>query len=159
VAEPPVVDASPLLVLSRTGRLDLLRLLGDSVIVPAAVAEEVRSHSDEASRALDSEAWLDVRIGVPIAETILAWDLGSGESAVLSWALTHPGSVAVIDDYAARKCGEVLGLPVRGTLGLALLGKQRGHFESAREVVEDLRRGGLYLADELVERALRLVGE
>lgn len=57
--EPPVVNASPLVVLARAGRLDLLRLLGDRVFVPEAVAAEIRGHSDEAARALDAEGWIE----------------------------------------------------------------------------------------------------
>ncbi len=54
--EPAVVDASPLVVLARAGRLDLLRLLGERVLVPETVAVEVRAHSDEAARALTAES-------------------------------------------------------------------------------------------------------
>lgn len=79
MAEPPVVNASPLLVLARAGRLDLLRLLGESVLVPTAVAAEVRAHSDEAVRALDSEAWPEVVPQEPISGVVAAWDLGAGE--------------------------------------------------------------------------------
>lgn len=157
--ERPVVNASPLVTLARIGMLDLLRLLGDRVVVPAQVADEIRTHSDEAARGLDEEAWLEEVSPVPMSDRIAAWDLGSGESAVLSWAIAHPGTVAVIDDYAARKCAEVVGVPVKGTLGLALLAKNRGRVSAARPVVEDLRGAGLYLSDEIVAKALALVGE
>jgi predicted nucleic acid-binding protein len=65
----------------------------------------------------------------------------------------------VIDDYAARTCAEVLGVPVIGTLGLALRAKTRGRVAAARPLVEDLRRAGLYLSDRLINDALSLVGE
>lgn len=133
MAEPPVVNAFPLIVLARAHRLDLLQLLGDRIVVPEAVANEVRVHSDEAARALESEArWIAQVRSVPVQEAISAWDLGRGESAVLSWALSHPGSVAVIDDFAARKCAQVLGIPVKGTLGLILRAKTRGRIPAAR---------------------------
>ena len=116
-------------------------------------------HSDEAARALDEEPWIEEVQTIVIAERIAAWDLGPGESAVLSWAMEHPGTVAVIDDHAARKCAEVMGVTVKGTLGLALLAKRRGRVPAARPVVDDLRRAGLYLSDEIVAKALTLVGE
>ncbi len=111
--EPPVVNASPLVVLARAGRLDLLRLVGERVLVPEAVGAEVRAHSDEAARALDTEAWIEEVPDDPIPGVLAAWDLGAGESAVLAWALAHPGTLAVIDDYAARTCAAVLGVPVK----------------------------------------------
>jgi predicted nucleic acid-binding protein len=48
---------------------------------------------------------------------------------------------------------------VKGTLGLALLAKRRGWVPAARPVIEELRRNGLYLSDDLVARALALVDE
>lgn len=60
MAEPPVVNASPLVVLARAHCLHLLQLLGDRVLVPEAVANEVRVHFDEAARALESAAcWIE----------------------------------------------------------------------------------------------------
>jgi len=48
VAEPPVVNASPLIFLSRAGLIYLLQLISSEIIVPEAVhAEiEIRGHSD-----------------------------------------------------------------------------------------------------------------
>jgi len=159
MSERPVVNASPLVTLARVGRLDLLRLLGPRVVVPAQVAGEVRVHSDEAARALDEESWIEQVPAVAVGEAIAAWDLGPGESAVLAWAVAHPGTLAVIDDYAARKCAEVIGVAVKGTLGLVLLAKTGGRIPAARQVIDDLRRAGLYLSDDIVARALALVGE
>lgn len=78
---------------------------------------------------------------------------------MLTWAHSHPGSEAVIDDLAARRCAGALSIPIRGTLGLTLLAKQRGHISSARRVLEQLRQGGMYLSGEVMNRALALVGE
>lgn len=119
----------------------------------------MRAHSDEAARALDAEEWIEEMPRHSILEVVASWDLGAGESAVLSWALAHPGTLAVIDDYAARTCAGVLGVPVKGTLGLALLAKQQGRVPSARPLVEELRQAGLYLSDALIRDALSLVGE
>jgi predicted nucleic acid-binding protein len=148
-----------LIVLSRAGRLELLLTLADRVAVPDAVANEVAAHSDEAARSLESHAWITRISADPISPAVAAWDLGAGESAVISWAAAHPGCIAVIDDYAARTCAEVLGVPVVGTLGLALRAKMRGRIASARPLVEDLRQAGLYLSDTLIREALSLVGE
>jgi predicted nucleic acid-binding protein len=85
--------------------------------------------------------------------------LGPGESSVVAWAYSNPGSEAIIDDLAARRCAAAFNTPVRGTLGLALIAKQRGRIPSARRVLEQLRQGGMYLSDRVMNEALALVGE
>ncbi|MEQ8763099.1 MAG: hypothetical protein RL885_04175 [Planctomycetota bacterium] len=71
----PVVNATPLLIL---GRLGLLELVGSRLVVPLEVAEEVRAHSDEASRALEDKASIEVAPREPILDVVSGWDLGAG---------------------------------------------------------------------------------
>jgi predicted nucleic acid-binding protein len=159
VSDRIVVNASPLIVLSRAGRIDLLTLVGNPIHVPESVNREVREHSDEAARVLDTISWLQIVPDPAVLPVVRSWDLGPGESAVLEWAQANRPARAIIDDYAARKLANVLAVPVTGTLGLALLARQRGLFPSARPLVEEFVRAGLYLSDSVIEHALRLVGE
>lgn len=158
---PPVVNASPLIFLSKGDQINLLRIVGDSVIVPAAVADEIlrRGPEDVTARALDETGWLRT-VDVPdVPSEIQSWDLGPGESAVLSLAYSDPEREVIIDDLAGRRCASALGIPVRGTLGVVLLAKKHGEIEKARPIVEKLRQAGMYLSDEVVEDALALVDE
>jgi len=70
-----------------------------------------------------------------------------------------PGAEAIIDDLSARRCAHTFGIPVRGTLGLVLIAKQRGEIPAARPVLEDLRSAGMYLSERVLNRALRRGGE
>jgi predicted nucleic acid-binding protein len=160
--KPFVVNTSPLIHLAEAKLLHFLADAAASVWVPEPVAREIRAYGsgDPTARALKKETWL-VERPVPENRTpqILAWDLGAGESAVLELALAFPGSTAVIDDLAGRRCAESLGIPLRGTLGLVLDAKQSGRLASARPVLEQLRDRGMYLSDSILERALSFVGE
>ena len=154
-----MVDASPLIILARAGRLELLQVLGAPIAVPPAVVDEVNAYSDEAARALSGTDWL-TQVNAPLVPSVIAaWDLGAGETATLSWAATHPGSVAILDDYAARTCATVVRVEVVGTLGLALRAKQIGRVETAASLIHELRNAGLYLSESLIRQALALVGE
>ena len=161
MAEPPVINASPLIFLSRGGLVDLLQLLGDEVLVPSAVAVEIqqRGTEDPTVVALRQTNWLVVVETPPTPEIIQSWDLGKGESSVLTWAYIHPGTEAIVDDLAARRCAAVLGIPVRGTLGLVLTAKQRGKIAAARPILENLRSLVMYLSDRVINQALALVDE
>jgi predicted nucleic acid-binding protein len=161
LAERPAVNASPLIYLSRAGLIELLALVGSELVVPRAVADEIgkRGGDDPTVRALASYSPLVVVETPPVPSIIQAWDLGPGESAVLAFAHATPGTLAILDDLAARRCAGTLGIPVKGTLGLVLLAKQRGVIPAARPVVETLRLAGMYLSDSVTNQALALVGE
>jgi predicted nucleic acid-binding protein len=160
LSEPPVVDASPLIHLSRTGNIDLLKSLGPTIVVPASVYDEVRAKtSDESARVIQETPWLHRVPKTSIPADIVRWSLGAGESAVLAWASSHPGCTAILDDGKGRKLAQELGLPLIGTLGVVLRAKRRGLIPHARPVVERMIANGMYLSPSVVQKALALVGE
>jgi predicted nucleic acid-binding protein len=158
LARAAVVDASPLIYLTEVAQLELLRLAGDQVFLPRAVADEVRrwGQDDPAVRALDATPWLKTIETPTVPASVEAWNLGAGEAAVLSYALAHPGVDAIMDDLAGRRCAIVHHVNVRACLGLVLVAKQRRVIPLARPLVEALREAGLYLSDGAIRRALAL---
>ncbi|HVP21549.1 MAG TPA: DUF3368 domain-containing protein [Anaerolineaceae bacterium] len=150
-----IVNASPFICLAKAGNLDLLLKLPDELIVPSAVVEEIQAgrSSDPAQVALTSGKFPVSAISV--LPEILAWDLGIGETAVLSYALSHPGWTAIIDDRAARKCALSFSIPTKGTLAVVILAKKHGLVNSAGDVMRSLRAAGLRLDDEIIRVALK----
>lgn len=161
MAERPAVDASPLIFLAHAGLLDLLQLVSAEVVVPEPVSAEIlrRGSSDPTARALRERKWLRTVGPSPVPPSVERWDLGPGESAVIAWCLAHGRCEAIIDDLAGRRCAHTHGVPIRGTLGLVLLGKQQGRLGEAKPVLERMRSTGMYLSDRLLAQALALVGE
>lgn len=161
MADSAAINASPLIFLTRGGHLELLRRFFEHVFVPRQVADEIsaRGPDDPTAKALLTTSWLDVVDVDQVPPQVATWGLGPGESAVIALAGSLPNSEVIIDDFAGRKCALSQGLPVRGTLGLVLLAKQRGMISAARPVMEDLLRGGMYLSRHLLDEALRRVGE
>ena len=158
---PPVIDASPLIFLTKADYLHLLQLTYPTVFVPQVVATEIQQYgeADPAFQAVQTTDWLLVIETPPIPPTIQVCNLDPGESAVLAWAEQQPGTEAILDDLAGRRCAQQLGIPVRGTLGLVLAAKQRGQIPTARPVIEDLKQAGMYLSDRVINQALDMVGE
>jgi predicted nucleic acid-binding protein len=149
------------ILLVRVGHLELLRRLGPPVVIPQAAVREIqcRGPADPAVQALAQAAWLGVVDPGLIPAKIVTFGLGDGESAVLAHALANPGSGAIVDDQAARSAAAVLGIPHQGTLGVILFAKAQGMIPAARPVVEQLRQGGMYLADSVMNQAVAQIGE
>lgn len=85
--------------------------------------------------------------------------MGSGETAVLSWAYERPEWTVVIDDLGGRRCAEALQVPVTGTIGVVLLAKEQGLIAEAKPILMSLVEVGLRASDELLNQALRLADE
>lgn len=160
MASALVVNASPLILLARIDRLGLLATLAKRVLVPRSVIQEIRAgaHHDDAGVLLTKIAEIEVVSDISIPEVIADLDLGIGESQVLAVAKAG-GHEAVLDDLAARRCAEALGVSCVGTLGLIALAKHRGIVPAARPLMEALRQGGLRTTSGLIEEILAELGE
>ncbi len=161
VADQAIINASPLIFLSRSRHLDLLQAFANEVWMPEPVATEIlhRGRYDITAQAIEQTEWLITQPISRIPTAVTEWRLGAGESSVLALASEHPGTEVIIDDLAGRKCAASLSIPVRGTLGIVLVAKKRGLIPKARPVIEDMMAAGLYLSRKVVDEALRRVGE
>jgi predicted nucleic acid-binding protein len=156
-----VVNASPLIVLANIDRIAFLRSLSTDLVVPGAVADEIRAGSkrDTAQHWLEIQGHGHIRPVDRIDSTVSAWDLGAGESQVLTWTRQNPEYEAILDDRAARDCAITLGIQVRGTLGVVLLAKREGLIPFVQPVFDELLDVGLHIAPDVLARALKLAGE
>ncbi len=158
--EVVAINASPLIALFRSAQADLLPRLFNRIVVPDVVWQEVvvEGHDDAAARGLVGQNW-PVRDNPPVSQRIADWNLGTGETSVLSYALAHPPVRAVIDDAHARRCARTLGIPMLGTGGILLLAKRRGLLPSVTLGLDRLQGAGLWLSDELIELLKTQAGE
>jgi len=128
--------------------------------VPGAVWTEVTGgeRDDPAARELIVQPW-PVREIVTTSPRVAAWNLGDGETSVLSYALENPPCRAVVDDAEARRCARTLGIRTLGTGGVLVLAKQRGLIVSVAEGLNRLRQAGLWLSDDVARLLLKRAGE
>ena len=125
------------------------------------VIEEVSclDPSDPVIRAIHAAGWEIVSVSDPVPASVIPWKLDRGEESVLTLALGSPDCEVVIDDLAGRQCAQAHGIPLLGTLGVVILAKRVGRITAARPVIEELRRAGLYVSEEVIAKALKPVGE
>lgn len=145
-----VFNASPVIVLAKAGLLDQFCRLGEPSVIPQTVVDEVLRVSDPADPA---RVWFEktsramrVIATPPMPPFLAGWDLGAGESAVISSVVAQPGSVAVLDDLAARRCARAHGIQMTGTLGLVLLAKKRGLIAEVGSALDAIVAAGLYVS-------------
>jgi predicted nucleic acid-binding protein len=156
-----IVNASPLILLTKIGRIDLLEAEDIDLVVPMPVIQELSKLdlNDPAVRAVHDAGSSVVMPGSPVPESLSRWKLDPGEESVLTLALESPGCEVVIDDRAGRRCADAHGIPLLGTIGLVILSKRLGRIAEARPIIEDLRRVGLYVKDDVIADALKKAGE
>lgn len=156
-----IINASPLIVLFKSQQSELLPQLFTEILVPEAVWDEILAagQNDIASRQLPNTSWVQRVEIAAVAPEVAAWDLGKGESDVLSLSLITPDCAAIVDDRAARRCAQTLGIITLGTGGVLILAKRRGLIPTVSPGIQALCDAGLWLSDSLINLLKQQAGE
>ena len=152
--KPAVINASPLIVLGRAGYLDLLPKIFSSVSIPHAVVGEIRAGKAEElfGELLSGTGWLSLVDAGSLRSPLTSARLGPGETEVLEYARAHAGVIAVLDDKAARRVADVLGIPLTGTLGVLAAATQAQYLSDFATAAERVVRAGLYIDPNIVTK-------
>ena len=160
-----VVDAGPLIALAVAQILPLVLAQYGGLIVPQAVLAECLTNAQrpgaESIRAvLESQAITVIpQNEIRLLDPVYASGLGSGEQAVLAYALQRMNHgteqlFALIDDERARKLA--LRLHVRtartGTILLDL--KSSGRLKAIKPAIQAWRKHGYFVRDDVVAALL-----
>ena len=155
------LNASPIILLGKADLLKTVSPLAKVWIIPEGVIREV-----EAKRPIEpylSEISYSSEVvqenASKIHSSIAAWDLGQGESEVLTLGLVKPKTGVVLDDLQARKCATLFDIPLIGSLGLIVLAKRKGLLNMAKPAIEQLISVGLYIDSAMLTRILIRIGE
>ncbi|MBN2391716.1 MAG: DUF3368 domain-containing protein [Anaerolineae bacterium] len=160
MTEQWVLNSSPLIALGRIGYTHLLSELATDIAIPRAVVDEIKAGptDDRAYHAVMDNA--QHIVDTSLVPEVLAWDLGAGETAVISYAVSHPGWKVILDDAMARRCARSFEVKTKGTLAIVILAKQRGLISSATDVLHLLLKAEFRLDENVIREALlRTVGE
>ena len=158
---PVVADASPIILLSRVGRLDLLPALYGRLVVPAPVYREVAQVGKPGSADLSAEPWVELVETDPSDPvfTNLRRNLDLGEAAALAVAKALSADLVLMDDRQGRRAAATLGLSVKGTLGILLAAKRGGFLDKVGPLVAALVEQGAWLSPALKRQVLAAAGE
>ena len=160
-----VADSSPLVYLSRLGRLELLRELHGEVLIPPAVWREVAEEGAELIegklvRQESQRGWIKVAtdLGNGIQDPQME-ALDEGERDAIALAISR-NALLIIDELQGRAVAKRLGLTITGTLGILVEARLRGLIEKLGPELERLiETTNFYCAPDLLKTALAAAGE
>jgi predicted nucleic acid-binding protein len=161
VSKPWVINASPVILLSKAGLIHHVPTIARPFIIPEPVAAEIRQcrEVDFAVKWIEGDGKQFIHPAAKELAGLTQADIGPGERAVISWAAENSGFVAVLDDSEARRVARRLGVPILGTVGVILDLKTAGLVPEIKSHLLEIRRVGGYMSDELFNEALRRAGE
>ena len=161
-----VSNASPLIILSRIGRLSILYDLFKEIHITKAIYDEVVIHgarrpgSKEVREA--SKNWLRVH-PTPSPKALRIYQqprrLGPADASVLALAKELSAISVVIDDLSLRTSAQKHGLIIVGTGEILVRAKLVGLTPSVRELIEQAIAQGLRLGKPVKDRILKRAGE
>jgi predicted nucleic acid-binding protein len=172
------VDASVFITLAEIGREEQLLRLDGEVVVPRAVADEIRN--DPAASALDTAAERDDLRSIDGDKTSATGEanerlkraaahLGydsvddgwTGDVALLAFGLGAENPVVVTDDGPLRKACKALGATVSGSIGVLVAAVEHGNLEpdDAKDALVAMDETEARLSASLVRRAEELIDD
>jgi predicted nucleic acid-binding protein len=155
---PVVSDASPLLLLAKIGKLDLLKVLYQEIIIPLQVRNEVVENKDKASSLILSgieNGWIkqkDEEVSPEIKRLGEKLGLHKGETAALSVAKRLNIKEILADDKLARIAARILGLKAIGCLGVMMKAYDNGIVSRSEAIdsIQELVKAGLWVSPEVL---------
>ena len=156
-----VSDAGPLIYLGAVGHLELLPAQFNRVLVPEDVWNEVVGHGEAlpGADAVRQAQWIDVRKVADDAIGQFTDRLDRGEAAALALAISLDADLCLVDDLAARRLANTIGIPVVGTLGILVQAKQLGRIPAVRPILLAMTQMGFRVSVDLLRAVLSLAGE
>jgi len=154
-----VSDASPLILLSRVEKLNLLKKLYLKVLIPREVEKEVTRQEVSSITLGIKEEWIkveQVELSSEVAKIGEKLELHRGEMHALSLALHANVKYFLADDKLARVAARILGLKVIGCLGIIMKAYETGIVtkNEAFETVQKLVKSGLWVSPEVLGEVL-----
>ncbi len=144
-----VAYTTPLLYLSRIGRVSVLKALYQQIVGPRTVWDEavVARPSAQGIEHLLGAEWIVVsdqaeRAGIDLS---LEHALDAGEAAAITLAEILRAKILLIDERKGRAVARERGLNIRGTLGVLVDARRAGHLESLRNVLEETLWGKAFV--------------
>ena len=153
-----ICDTSPLILLAKIGRLELLFRLYKRVVIPVSVLDEIRARSTEETTAIESlieNQRLEVQRGTQEVLQGVPADLGAGEREAIALAVKTDADMIVLDDQQGRDVARERDLAVTGTIGVLVEAQGRDMIPSVRRELDRLIEAAMWIDEAFYHRILQ----
>jgi uncharacterized protein len=154
-----VADCSALIALSICNRLEILEQIFGQVLVPEAVYLEATQPNKK--QALQLKLYLEDKVRKVDMKNYVFLDgfADAGETeAMLLYKQIHADKL-LIDDQRGRNVAKINHIETIGSLGVLLVGKQRGLIDEVAPLLSQLNDSDIYLSKQLIATVLELANE
>jgi predicted nucleic acid-binding protein len=151
-----VSNSTPLIALSKIGKLELLREYFGVIHIPKEVYEEVVTRGKNLFGAMEvkNAEWIKVEeVRNKIAVDSLRDYIDQGEAEAIILAKERNAKLLLIDDSDGRQIAERLGVKITGTIGILLLATTDKKIVF-KEALDDLVACGFRLGKEEYDKLL-----
>ncbi|HNS79764.1 MAG TPA: DUF3368 domain-containing protein [Syntrophorhabdus sp.] len=162
-----VSNTGPIIALMIISKLGILRELFDEVVIPHEVHQELlQGKSVENFMNLmritiyEQEKWIKIQDLQTSLNPALKGMLDIGEASVIQLASDIKPDFVLIDERKARKIARSMyGLKVVGTARILVEAKKRGLIQTVKDLLDEMRAGGYWIGDTIVQQILKEAGE
>jgi len=150
-----VSDASPINILIRLGKADVLAALFTAVVIPVSVAEEMsRPATPQVVRdwMAHPPPWLSIKS--PANPAPATPSRHRGERDAIGLAQELKADAILLDEAKPRAQATLLGLRVIGTIGILEQAANKGHIPDLKAIHDQLRLSGFFVSDPILNASL-----
>ena len=155
-----VSDTSPITNLLKIGRINLLRDLFETVIIPEAVFREINAIELQRTE-IQKYSWIRVaKLENHQLFDELIKKVDSGEAEAISLSVELSATLLLIDESDGRLEAERIGLEVTGLIGVLIRAKDKGLIEQvAPELIKLVDEAGFWISAGLIRSVLEKIDE
>jgi len=145
-----ITDTSCFVLLEKINALTILHQLFATVLTTPEIAKEY-------GRPLPD--WVIIQSANQSLKEEFYQYVDQGEASAIALASEISCDYIILDDMAARKLAEKLGLPIKGTVGVLLSAKQKGIIPLFRPYLDLIQQTNFRLSQQLAEQFIKDAGE
>ena len=155
-----VINTGPIIALiAALDDLSILEKNYKEVLVPKKVVEEILA---KGNKRFDAKVFSENKFLTKIEETVeinnfLKNSLDSGEASVIQLALNNNIETVCIDEAAGRRIARLNNLKLTGSLGIIIFAINNGENIDLEKAIKNMRSKGIWISDQLKEKALDLI--